>query len=74
MLPVSNKIMLKRNPKILALNELLKGIADVKYIDVNPEVAGANGDLKPQYTYDGLHLTQRGYARFRELLMPYIEE
>lgn len=73
-LPVSNKIILKRNPKILALNELLKGIPDVKYIDVNPEFAGANGDLKPQYTYDGLHLTQQGYARFRELLMPYIEE
>jgi lysophospholipase L1-like esterase len=40
------------------------------YVDLWPALADENGGLKPEFTTDGLHLTDAGYAAWFEALRP----
>jgi lysophospholipase L1-like esterase len=39
-----------------------------EYLDVWPALAGDDGGLRPEFTVDGLHLSDAGYAAWYELL------
>ena len=62
-------------PKIKALNEQLKKIADanesVTYIDLNIILA-KDSFLNPDYSRDGFHLNGTGYAVWKELIENYL--
>jgi lysophospholipase L1-like esterase len=43
------------------------------YVDLWPALADADGGLKPEFTTDGLHLTDAGYAAWFQALRPALE-
>lgn len=59
--------------KIRQLNRGLAGLAsaNVTFIDINAELAGANG-LKPDLTYDGVHLNGEGYRVWRDRISKFV--
>ena len=59
--------------KIRQLNRSLAGLAsaNVTFIDINAELAGANG-LKPDLTYDGVHLNGEGYKVWRDRISKFV--
>ena len=59
--------------KIRQLNRGLAGLAsaNVTFIDINAELAGANG-LKPDLTYDGVHLNGEGYKVWRDRISKFV--
>ena len=59
----------------LAFNAGLPAIAarhGAVWLDLNGSMA-AGGRMKPQYTWDGVHLTGAGYAAWRDALKPLIQ-
>ncbi|GAA4183661.1 hypothetical protein GCM10022288_03300 [Gryllotalpicola kribbensis] len=42
------------------------------YVDVWPALADENGGLKPEFTVDGLHLTEAGYEAWFAVLRPVL--
>jgi len=63
------------NNKILALNERLRNFAkktdSVFYVDLNAVLA-PNLLLGEEFTRDGLHLNGDGYAKWNNLIQPYL--
>jgi lysophospholipase L1-like esterase len=59
--------------KIRQLNRGLAGLAsaNVTFIDINAELSGANG-LKPDLTYDGVHLNGEGYKVWRDRISKFV--
>ena len=53
---------IKDNNEILKLNELLKNIEGVNYLDVNSYLQDENGNIKLDYTIEGLHVNTYGYT------------
>lgn len=54
----------KKNATVLTLNELLKQLAaknKLMYINLHEVMADANGELKKEYTKDGIHLKTEAY-------------
>jgi lysophospholipase L1-like esterase len=43
------------------------------YVDLWPALADANGGLRPEFTTDGLHLTDAGYAAWIAALRPVLD-
>ncbi|MDE7209374.1 MAG: hypothetical protein K2O31_05760 [Clostridia bacterium] len=65
----------RTNIVIDELNVLLKNLCNdcnCVYIDVNPSLKDQNGNLKKEYSVDGLHLTKEGYIHVSSVIMPYI--
>lgn len=57
--------------KILRLNERLREIAvekKINYINIHKPFSDKNGHLKKKYTHDGLHLTKKGYEKWRQVI------
>ncbi|MDR2661196.1 MAG: GDSL-type esterase/lipase family protein [Lactobacillaceae bacterium] len=52
----------------------LAGIMNVNFINVNAGLYNQVGDLKPEFTFDGAHLTENAYKIVLENLMPYLEK
>jgi lysophospholipase L1-like esterase len=62
------------NPLIERLNVLLRNVAAdeaISFLDLNATLAPA-GALLPEVTYDGLHLSTRGYVLWAEALRPFL--
>jgi len=60
---------------IQAVNEGLKKLAEkypITLIDLHPHFMDVQGRLDARYTMDGLHLNDKGYAVWKEVLQPYI--
>jgi lysophospholipase L1-like esterase len=59
--------------KIRQLNRGLAGLAsaNVTFIDINAQLSGANG-LKPDLTYDGVHLNGEGYKVWRDRISKFV--
>lgn len=75
-LPANNRIAFhRRNETAKALNHLLKNLDQdgAKYLELYDAFADAQGNLKPEYTYDGLHLGHNGYKKLAALLLPYLQ-
>lgn len=82
LLPINNdnnryKRMLKKEKQIEKLNKELKKFCKetgVTFIDVYPALLSGKRKLNAEYTGDGLHLTDKGYAVWVEQIRSYIEE
>lgn len=67
----------RKNKKIDRINALLSeyaGASGITYIDINGALKNDKGLLKPEYTIDGLHLTNEGYLLVTDILKKYIED
>lgn len=67
----------RKNADIRELNRLLKQYCDeagITYIDAYSVLADVSGNLKKEYTVEGLHISFRGYQEITDLLMPYLRE
>lgn len=65
------------NKKIKEINQKLKEYCeknDITYIDVYSKLLDEDGELKLDYTVDGLHLSEDGYDVVSKTLMPYVKE
>lgn len=70
-----NKTGIRSNETIDELNSLLKDICNqygCVYIDVNSYLKDEYGNLKSEYSIDGLHLTPVGYEQVAKIITPYI--
>lgn len=59
------------NERIRTFNGALNGLAAelrTGYFDLHPYFTDANGDLKQEFTEDGLHLTTAAYAQWAVIL------
>lgn len=66
----------KRNEKINELNVRVKGIADkhsITFLDLTAELSDLNGNLKADYTYDGLHPNVFGFEVVAEQVIPLLK-
>lgn len=74
-LPINEKLiwypyMKGKSDKIVLLNEKLKVIAlnvGIPYLDLYTRFADAEGQLIPEYTADGIHLSAAGYLHWRDV-------
>lgn len=61
--------------KIVETNKKLKALAKVlqiQYIDLHKAMRNDTGNLKVKYTYDGLHLSNQGYKKWKKVLKIYV--
>jgi lysophospholipase L1-like esterase len=65
-----------QNTEILNLNRKIKDFCEkqsLKYIDLTETFTDDNsGNLKTEYTSDGLHLNAKGYLEWKRILMPFL--
>ncbi|HEY8436008.1 MAG TPA: GDSL-type esterase/lipase family protein, partial [Haloplasmataceae bacterium] len=57
-------------------NGLLQQVAaelGIVYLDINRHLKDETGQLQPDYTRDGLHLTPKGYTIVQQCIKPFIE-
>lgn len=67
----------RNNEDIRYINEQLKKYCvenSIVYLDIYSILQDVNGDLKTEYTEDGLHLNDAGYDVITNYLKPYVEE
>lgn len=63
------------NKIVMELNIFLKKQAEERkltFINMYPDFADANNELKKELTYDGVHLTEEGYYIWKKHLSKYI--
>lgn len=65
-------IVCRSNIVINSTNSLLKSIKNVTYINISEELVDINGNLRIEYTTEGLHITEEGYDKIAQILSPYI--
>ena len=67
-----DKVHLRSNAKIRQLNQayqgLCRGYVHVDYVEVSPVLIDQTGNLRADYTTDGLHLTVAGYRALSQVL------
>jgi lysophospholipase L1-like esterase len=56
----------RTNAQIDALNDLLKTINDVTYLDINKKLKDESGRFNPLYTLEGLHVSPKGYQLIKD--------
>lgn len=64
-----------RSEIVLALNDAIRETAAVQQfplIDLYPRFAATDGSLRDEYSLDGIHLNDAGYALWVELVAPYV--
>lgn len=65
----------RKNSDINEINKKLISLCESKnitYIDVNSHLKDENGNLKKEYTIEGLHISILGYSKITEILKPYV--
>lgn len=65
------------NEKVTALNERIKDLAaenGTVYLDLHPVMEDEKGELKGEYTGDGVHLTEAAYAAWLKKLEETVAE
>lgn len=77
-LPVNNAIKNQRrsNIEVRALNQRLAAYAaqkGLRYVDLYSRVVDAEGNLRADFTYDGLHLNGRAYRQWVDLVRPLVK-
>ena len=67
---------IRTNEKIQALNRAYRALAsiytNVHFIDLYDNFLDEGGQLREDFTTDGLHLTIAGYAMLSKALQPYL--
>lgn len=70
-------LRVRTNEKIDLANAEVKELAakhGQKYIDVNKNLKDEQGRLKAEYTIEGIHIWESGYAAIYDDLMAYVKE
>lgn len=70
-------LLVRSNEKIRRANQEVKKLAERyggKYINVNAPLMDENGDLRAEYTIEGMHINEAGYRSVYPLLKEYILE
>ncbi|SHJ07241.1 Lysophospholipase L1 [Arenibacter nanhaiticus] len=66
----------KSNQQLISLvNKRLETLSEemgVSYIDLHRAFRNSKGELKAKYTYDGLHLSPKGYKRWKRVIKPLV--
>ena len=65
----------RKNSTIKKINKEIKDYCnenDYTYIDVYNNLTDKNGNLKLEYTEEGLHLSSLGYIKVTKILYPYL--
>lgn len=69
-------VYVRSNEKIQALNQAYRQLAsaymNVQFIDLYDAFLNEGGQLRPDYTRDGLHLTIAGYVALSKVLQKYL--
>ena len=47
---------------------------DIEFINLYDEFTDENGELALKYTEEGLHLSNLGYLRLTNILLPYFQD
>jgi lysophospholipase L1-like esterase len=71
-----DKLLIVNNSRIHELNQQLQSISTkkgVKYLDLYPLFTNKEGNLRREFTTDGLHLSPEGYIVWRSALQIYGE-
>ena len=71
------KTMIGKEQTIRDLNVLLRREAEKRgltFIDIHQAFCDEEGNLKKEWTSDGLHLLAPAYETWRDLILPYINE
>jgi len=74
-LPINEQViwydyMKNKSERIVQLNEKLKPIAKeerIPYLDLYSKFADKKGQLLPEYTADGIHLSAAGYLKWKKV-------
>lgn len=70
-------LKIRTNEKIERANEEVKKLAKKHgqhYIDVNKNLKDEQGRLKAEYTIEGMHIKEEGYAAIYDDVMRYVKE
>jgi lysophospholipase L1-like esterase len=61
------------NNKVVELNENIQTMttSGLQYIDLHSSFVDDNGNMRSEYTVDGVHLTELGYSIWLEELSKY---
>ena len=68
-------LRIRTNEKIAMANERVAELAKAhhaNYIDINEPLKDAKGNLKAEYTIEGMHINEQGYRAIYPLFMNYI--
>lgn len=63
------------NKKVDLLNKNIENLSKnngLRFINMNPLFTNKNGQLKSDYTFDGVHLSPEGYKLWKELINNYL--
>lgn len=66
----------RTNARIQAANEAVRELAEkhgARFVDFNRGIADGSGQLKAQYTVDGMHMYADGYNQVMEQLIPVLK-
>lgn len=66
-------VLPRKNKDIDEINQQLKTLKHVKYIDFTSVFKDEEGRLKKEYSMEGLHLSPLGYKVLTDTLKPYIK-
>lgn len=70
-------LLTRTNDKINIANKRVQQLAQqhgVKYIDVNRNLKDSEGNLKAEYTIEGMHIKKEGYRAILDDIMVYVNE
>ena len=65
----------RTNDRIRSANAAVKKLAEemgARFIDLNEGITDENGELKAEYTIDGMHMYGDGYVPVLKALLPYL--
>jgi lysophospholipase L1-like esterase len=66
------------NGSIAALDDSIAGLVadrpDTTVLDLRPRFRGPDGYLRADLSYDGLHLSPKGYELWRDAIAPYVAQ
>lgn len=67
----------RTNQRINEANEAVKSLAEhygIEFYDLNRGIKDKNGNLKAEYTIEGMHMYANGYRKVLEELIPILNE
>lgn len=70
-------LLVRSNEKICLANEKVRALAEkhhARYIDVNDALKDADGNLKAEYTIEGMHIKEAGYRAMLPAFLSYVTE
>ena len=70
-------LRVRSNARIRSANEAVRKLAEetgAKFLDLNAGITDSEGNLKAEYTVEGMHMVPDGYVKVLEALLPWLPE